>query len=303
MIIIRKTDDLAEAESLWRALSPGQTIFDEWDFRYCFYKYNPYPLNFLVAYEVGAGREVPVGLLPLQLHPEYGYEFLAEDPCEENRLFIKSGYEKIIPDLYGAVNGPAKCYDISGEDEFTRNLPLEDYKYILPLTGLHNFADFLNSRLAAKRRRSLTKELEVIAASSPEIIVSQPEDNLANLEKLFIFNNLNFVGESYLKTEEQDAWRDLLKLPFAWRLMIVNIQGQTQAVSLSVLHNNEWHYMVTGVNFKDFPGLGKYLVKANIEQAILADAAIFDAGLGDCGWKNLWHFDRLPQYEFKHLVD
>jgi CelD/BcsL family acetyltransferase involved in cellulose biosynthesis len=94
-------------------------------------------------------------------------------------------------------------------------------------------------------------------------------------------------------------WRDLLQLSFDWRIAVVTVGGQRAGVSLSVLYNNHWHYMITGVNFKNWPGLGKYLVKANMEEAMSLGADIFDAGLGDCGWKHIWHFDKIPQYEFR----
>ena len=57
MISIREIRDLKEAEALWRSLSPGETIFDEWEFRFCFYKYTPLPLCFLAAYEQNDKKE------------------------------------------------------------------------------------------------------------------------------------------------------------------------------------------------------------------------------------------------------
>lgn len=303
MIEIREINDLKEAENLWRELSPNKTIFDEWDFRYCFYKYAPLPICFLATYDKkdSSDEKKLVGLLPLQKHPKHGFEFFAEDPCEENRPFIKTGYENIIPGLYAATPGPAKAYDISGDDEFTKALPLEDYKYILPLTDLNSFTDFLNTRLSAKRRRSLAKEISSAEGNKTELeIITGPlEKRLSALETLFSFNTGNFGEESYLLEKDQAPWRDLMVLNFDWRIATLKISGVIQGVSLSVLHNNEWHYLVTGVNFKDFPGLGKYLVKVNMEAAIVAKADFFDAGLGDCGWKNLWHFDKISQYNFE----
>lgn len=300
MIKIRTITDIKEAEILWRALSPQETVFDDWDFRYTFFKHNPQPLGFLLAEEIFTdGSAGPVGLLPLQKNTAHGcWEFFAEDPCEENRPFVKSGQEEVVSLLYGAAPVPTKIYDISGHDKFTAGLPLEDYKYILPLVGLRNFSDFLQTRLSAKRRRSLSRELEIYEQTRPDVVASQRADWLSDLESLFSFNNLNFAGESYLQIAEQAPWRDLLKLPLDWRLLVIKIKGVKQAVSLSVIYNNHWHYLITGANFHDFPGLGKYLVKVNLEAAIAAGVDVFDAGLGDCGWKHLWHFDRLPQYEF-----
>jgi len=304
MINIREINDLKEAERLWRILSPNKTIFDEWDFRFCFYKYDPCPLRFFAAWEEDGGREAVVGLMPLQYNKDWGgLEFFAEDPCEENRPFVKVGYEKIIPDLYAAIPSIVKCHDISGSDAFTTAFDLEDYKYVLPLANLNDFKDFLNSRLSAKRRRSLSKELAEIEKNKIEILIDKPIGASDDLELLFSFNYINFEGESYLREQERAPWRDLLKLPFDWRLVVLRVNGAKQAVSLSVLFNGEWHYLITGVNFKDFPGLGKLLAKVNIEAAIAAEATFFDAGLGDCGWKNLWHLDLIPQYEFEKFVE
>lgn len=296
MIKIREVNDLKEAEALWRALSPNETIFDEWDFRYCFYKYTSHPLCFLAAYE----NDELVGLLPLQKHPEYGCEFFAEYSCEENRPFVKTGYDHIIPNLYAAMPGHGKAYDITGEDEFTSKMTLEDYIYILPLKEIKTFQDFLDKRLSAKRRRSLFKEIDEAEANKPEVkfITGPLEDKLAILEYIFKFNTGNFKEESYLLKDEQAPWRDLMSLDFNWRLAVIKIKGGIQAASLSVFHGGEWHYMITGVNFKEYAGLGKYLVKINIEAAIAAGAGEFNAGLGDCGWKHLWHFDKKPQYLF-----
>lgn len=297
MLDIREVKDLKEAEALWRAISPSQTIFDDWDFRYTFYKYDPHPVLFLAAHE----NSELIGLLPLQLHPKHGYEFFDEYNCEENRPFIKLGREEIIPELYQAIPGKTKIYDISGEDEFTKKLELEDYSYYLPLSGLETFSDFLSQRLSAKRRRSLEKEILAVTTNNLEIEVFTGDDKekaTKALESLLEFNTNNFKEESYLLKEDQAPWYDLIKQPFAWRWLTIKKDGHIQGVALSVIYNNDWHYLITGVNFKEFPGLGKLMVREAIEAAIKEGNSIFDAGLGDCGWKHLWHFDKKPQYIF-----
>lgn len=297
MLDIREVRDIKEAEVLWRAISPSQTIFDDWDFRYTFYKYDSHPILFLAAYENGE----LIGLLPLQLHPKHGYEFFDEYNCEENRPFIKPGHEAIIPKLYQAIPGKTKIYDISGEDDFTKKLEIEDYSYYLPLSGLKDFSDFLTQRLNSKRRRSLEKEISLAAANNFEVEVFTGENldkGIKALESLLEFNTGNFKEESYLLKEDQAPWYDLIKLPFNWRWLTVKKDNKIQGVALSVVYNNDWHYLITGVNFKEFPGLGKLMVKEAMEAAIREGAKIFDAGLGDCGWKHLWHFDKKPQYIF-----
>ncbi len=300
MIDIRVVTDLKMAENLWQEISPRRVIFDDWDFRYGFYKYEPYPLYFRAAFEVSADsigrpKEELVALMPLVDYKDYGHGFISEEPCEENRVFIKPGYESVIKQLYESLKGKIQFYDISGEDEFTVKLPIEDYKYVLPLAGLKDFSDFMNSRLSQKRRHSLKKELAAIENLQLEIVYN----NWADLDNLFKLNVGSFAGESYLSKEKDRApWRELIKLPLDWRLVSLRLAGRTIAVSFGVLYNGYYHYLLTGVDFKNYPGLGKYLNKINIEEAIKAGADYFDAGLGDCGWKNLWHFDQIPQYEY-----
>lgn len=297
MIEIRVVTDLKTAASLWQEISPRRVIFDDWNFRYGFFKYEPYPLCFRAAYEVASGREELVALMPLVEYPEYGHGFISEEPCEENRVFVKAGHEEAIKLLYESSNKTEKTqfYDISGEDEYTKSLTLEDYKYVLPLSSFNSFSDFMSIRLSPKRRHSLEKELAAIEALNPEII----DNDFNDLDILFTLNVGSFAGESYLTKEaERKPWRELIKEPFDWHLTSLRIEGKTVAVSLAVLYNGYWHYLLTGVDFKTYPGLGKFLNKINIEKAIEAGAKYFDAGLGDCGWKNLWHFDQIPQYEY-----
>ncbi len=295
MIDIRTITDLKTAETLWREISPRHVIYDDWDFRYGFYKYEPYPLYFRAAYEVGNGREELVALMPLVDYEDYGHGFMAEDPCEENRVFVRPGHEAVIRELYEKLEGRIQFYDVSGEDEFTTKLALEDYKYVLPLNGFKSFADFMNSRLSAKRRRSLVKELSAIEALKLEVVINDFKD----LDNLFKLNIASFAGESYLgKDKEREPWQELIKAPFAWRLVSLRREGKTIAASLSVIYNGYYHYLITGVDFVTYPGLGKYLNKVNIELAIKDGAKYFDAGLGDCGWKNIWHFDTIAQYEY-----
>jgi CelD/BcsL family acetyltransferase involved in cellulose biosynthesis len=302
MIEVRLITDLKEAERFWRALSPNQVIFDDWDFRACFYKYKPYPLRFYVAFEDGseiseAANEPAkaIGLLPLQFNEEWGcLEFFAEDPCEENRVFIKPGREEVIPQLYGALKETAKFYDISGEDGFTRALAIEDNKYILPLDGLKSFTDYLATRLSPKKQRNFRSDFRKIEELDFKVLSGRNQD----LETLFDLNNKNFP-DSYLETaSDRQSWQALLDLPFHWEIISLEIEGKIQAVSLAVLYNNIYFYLINGANFRDYPNLGKYLNRLNIEKAIELKAKHLDAGLGDCNWKMAWHFDSKPQYEF-----
>jgi len=293
MIEIKCINDLETARTLWQTLSPQKSLFDDWAFRYCFYKYQPYPLFFYAAFDNEIDPEQPVALLPLQLESTGYFKFFAEEPCEENRVFVKAGYEYLIPQLYQLIDRPARCYDISGEDEFTKSLPLEDYKYVLPLTGMKNFSDYMKICLSLKKQRNWRSDLRKVENQIIEVIYN----NQADLKKLFVLNNQNF-SDSYLQSnQDQGFWSDLLDL-YNCQIVSVKVGGEVLAVSLSIVFNGIYFYLINGVDSKKVSGLGKYLNKLNIEKAIELSCDYFDAGLGDCNWKKAWHFDPVPQYEF-----
>lgn len=289
MIEIKIISDLEEAKKLWNLLSPEETIYDLWDFRYCFYKYSPIKLCFLAAYD----DEKLVGLLPLQKNPKYGYEYFSEDACEENRPFVKEGYDYIIEQLYEAMPGPGKAYDISGENEFTRRLPIEDYIYVLPLDDIKSFDDYLQKLFSSNSRWHLKKSLKQLDDLGVEVLF----DDFSNLENLFIWNIQNFGDDSYLQAPDQQAWRDLLELPFEKHSVSISIGGEKAAMALVIYYRGIYYYLITGVN-REFSGAGKYLAKVSIEQAISLKAKLFSAGLGDCNWKIAWHLSPVPQYLF-----
>jgi len=300
MIKIKVITDLKEAENLWRTLSLQETIFDEWAFRYCFYKHKPYPLYFLAAYEKQATTNELVGLLPLEHNPIWNcFDFFAEEHCEESRPFVKLGYEYIIPSLYAAAEGAIECDDITGDDEFTRALPIEDYIYVLPLAGIKTWEDYLQTRLSSKKQRNFRSDIRKIEALEPKIFYARPGD----VDAVFKINSAQFK-DSYLGQKvDQDSWRDLLNLDFDWQIVGIEIAGVVQAASLSVLYDNKYLYLINGANKTDFPGLGKYLNKVNLERAIELGAKLWDAGLGDCIWKADWHLDKVPQYYFHKGVE
>lgn len=294
--------DITEAERVWRALSPNETIYDLWDFRFPFYNVNLYPLYFYTVYD----DDVPVALLPLQLDPIYGLAFFSEEVSNYNRPFVKVGFEYVIPDLYKTINQKAQLYYISGVDDFTKSLLICGYEYSLNLKILNSFDDFLMNNLAPKRRRNLSKELLNVEKLDFRFHFkdSQKEVWTEYMLILFRFNINTYQEESYLNSvDRQKYYFELLKLPYEWRLAVIEIKGVIQAISLSVLYNNIWYFLLTGVNSKEHPGLGKYLQKINIDRAIKEKAISFNAGQGDCNWKKLWHLNESPLYEFEYGFD
>jgi len=294
MIEIKCINDEAKAKSLWEKLSPQESIYDLWDFRYVFYRHEICPLYFYTAFDDGE----PVALLPLQYNaPLECYEFFAENFTESNRPFVKSGYEYLIPDLFAAAPDKTKIFDILGVHEFIRALPIEDYVYLLDISNLHSFGDYLATAFSNAHKRSNFKRLFTLLERDHQVKVIH--NDFQDLEVLFDLNVKHFGEESYLRTErERQTFRDLIKLPLDWQMLTIEVDGVKLAASLSVIYQDTYFYLIVGSNISEVKDVFKYLTKANLELALSRQLKVFNCALGGCNWKEYWHLDKQPQYEF-----
>lgn len=300
MIEIKVINDLKTAESLWNKLSPKETIYDLWEFRYCFYKHDPQALYFYVAYD--AGR--PVALLPLQYNQELAcLEFFAENFMENNRPFFAAGYDYLLPQLFNSDFGRSvKIYDLDGIDEFIRALPLEDYIYFIDLKDLYSFNDYLLKAFSDRKKRAKFRRIVTLLEEQHKVEIIT--NDFSDLKLIMDLNVKHFGGESYLKTDqERQPFFDLIRLPLDWQSVTIMVDGVKIAGSLSVLYKDTYFYMLAGADTSKVPDVFKYLTKVNLELALTKNAKIFNCSLGDCNWKNHWHMDKLAQYKFIKLIE
>ncbi|HPY08345.1 MAG: hypothetical protein ACOX0H_01235 [Patescibacteria group bacterium] len=299
MLELRLIQDLEIAQSIWEKLSPQESLYDLWAVRLCFYQNNPQPLFFYTYYE----NDEPVAVLPLEYNKRKNFlQFLAEDFIEGNKPFFKSGYEYLLPELFGLnFPYPVKIYDLEPTSDFISQLPLEDYTYYYDLTDINSFDDFLLKAFPNGRKRYNFKRLFPLLEKEHQVQVIY--DDFTNLPKLMELNICHFKKESYLKTKkEQQAFFDLIKLPLDFKMVSIATDGRLLAHSLSVIYKNIYYYLIVGSDVSEVKEVFKYLTKVNMELAIKAKAKIFDCSLGDCNWKKFWHLATKTQHKFEKNV-
>ena len=284
--------DIQNAKILWNQFSPNQTLWDDWDFRYCFYKYYNYELFFYVGW---LGDQA-IGLLPLQ-HNGKSLEFFGGEYMEENKLFIKPEFKDLIPKFYENIKQRTKLEYISGEDPFTQILPIKDYKYIYNLSGATDVDQLLDKYFetdAKKKRRRLEKEVG-------EIVMTL--NNFEDIDLMIELNIQNFGADSsFNQPFRKEIFHDLLKLNHEIFLMTFSIEGKKQAVSLAIKYKDRFVSLNSGVNKEDFPDLAKCLILKKVDQAIKLGCKVFDACAGDYGWKRHWHLEKIPQHKYSGSI-
>ena len=288
--------DLDEAKKLWEIFSPNKTIFDSWDFRYCFYKYFKYELFFYVTYD----GEIPVALMPLQYNSDKKYlEFFGGYYMEDNQVFVKSPeFKYLIPEFYKNIQGlsqPSTLIYIRSNDDFTSTLPFQVNKYVLSLDGITNIEDYLSQRLDQEARGKFRRKIRKIEQEKVEIT----ENEVTDLEVMFNYNLEKFQDHSYFTTPfSQEIFRDLVAIGYKIHIMSFSINGIKEATSFALTYKDNYAYLNLGVKPGGTQNLTTFVHMKNLEKAISEKLNVFDAFIGDYGWKEHWHLDKIPQYQF-----
>ncbi len=281
--------DVEEAKKIWQKLSPDQNIYDNWDFRFCFYKYFNHPLRFYAGYVQGE----PVGLLPLQYNAELKLlEFFGGSFMEENHVFVKKGYEKFIPDFYENICEPARLEDVCDGSPFESSFSVLENKYVADLSGLKSADEYLAKYFKAKGRNAIKKKARFIETLKPAII----ENNYEDFDLLMELNKERFgKGSSFNKPFRYEIYHDLLKTNLDIRMMTFVIDGTREAVTFGIKYKNIFVGINGGTREEAHQDLRTYITVKKIEKAISLGADKYDAGIEDLGWKENWHFQKIPQ--------
>lgn len=289
--VITKLDD---AQFWWKKFSTNETIYDDWDFRFCFYKYFNYPLFFVLGYD----GDVPVGVLPLQeaLDEENKpyLEFFGGDYMEQNHVLV--GDNKInAGDFYRFLDKTTHLEYISQIDAVDAPLDFQMNNYYLDLTGLTSYSDYIEKGLSGKRRKHIRADVRKFEEAGVAVLF----DRFTDLEKMIEYNLAAFGEESVFEEEfKTETVRDWFKLPLTWRMISVEVAGKLQGVSLAVLYGGVYTYLVLGTNRKEAKDIDMYMHLQNIGQAIKMGAREIDFGYHDCGWKDSWGLNKKPLYKF-----
>lgn len=297
VVQFRCVTDIVEAEKIWRTFSPGETIYDTWEFRSLFQKYHQKELRFFVGFV----NDEMIGCLPLQYNQEKSWlEFFGGDYMEDNRLFLKDGFEEYRPDFYEhmkTVGEKVKLEYIRGTDDFTKTLEVADHKWVLPLAGMTSYKDFLDQKFEGKTKSTFYRKLRKFETETIDVIKNDFQD----LELLFEYNKMMFADHSSFNDRpfHQEIFRDLVTMPeFAPEILTFVINGEKEAVSFSLRYNG-WHeFFLFGLRPDKIKDLSTLINIRNIQNAIETESSHFDAFVGAYGWKDRWHFDAIPQYKF-----
>lgn len=284
--------NLSEAEAAWKTLSPNKVIYDDWDFRYAYYKYFNFPLDFIVAYQ----DEKLVGVLPLMWDPNKNhYDFFAGfGYMEDNAIFVKEGFEGIRPELLKRVSGPTLLEFLRPDMATLPGIKPYDQNYYIELNGMENYQDFIQKYLSSDGRRNINSQIRKL---NSENAVEITYDNLEDMKVLEYWNKVRFGNtSSFNERPHWDEFFNEIVQKYESKIITVSINGKREGVGFVILYSDICFGFNAGYN-PQIKNLGKFITLLKIDAGIKAKKRIYDAaGSGAFGWKEDFNLLKRPQY-------
>lgn len=293
--------EVAEAKKIWNALSLRQTIDDEWEFRFAFFKHLHHQLYFLCGFE----NDEPKQLLALQknnlegLMPPYYpgdgkpfLEFFGGDDTDDNKILGNPNFKQILTYLK-QQNIPAYLAPLGAGFAQEENAEFYENKFFLDLKNYKIYEDFLQDKWSSESRKKIRQQIGKIHRDYKVEILTNNYGDIDLIEKY----NLERFGKksSFSFGYRKEIFKDLTKHYNVLTLTIV-INGKKQAVCYGIHYKNTYIGMNAGVN-NEIPDLAKLLIMLQIDKALELGCTTYDVGKGDSGWKENFKFDKSPQYK------
>ncbi|MBU0615732.1 MAG: GNAT family N-acetyltransferase [Nanoarchaeota archaeon] len=279
--------DIKECELLWNKFSPKLSLFDLWDYRFCFYaayKFEPYFIT------------DDNGLLPLWYEtPEKYYTFFGGNFPETNKFFIKDK-SKIKDFLKACPKETSLFYLDKSEAEFIK-LEKADPKFYLDMSKFNNDIEKYIGSFDKKHRKNLRYDLRHLE----ELGLSFRHNQIEDMQLLGKLNMSRFGKESdYSETEMLASMQELANTAAKqgkMNLISCVINANVESVELGVVHNNVYTVLSCGRN-PNIKNLGKRMILQHIKDALDKKISIIDFMSYESGWKKLWHLEEEPMFEW-----
>jgi hypothetical protein len=291
---VRIIENILECEKIWKFFCPKISLFDLWEFRYCFYKAYQYKPYFIALEENGKIEAV----LPLWYEDDKNrYTFFGGEWMEENRFLTKKF--ELVPELLKHCPKPAYLIGI----RYPKNYPLpfelkdDEAKYILSLKGLRSAQDYLK-HLEKSKRKDLKKDIKRIQQRNPKVIFNRFSDfeTLVELSKKRI-TELGKVPD-WNDIRRKKAFEYFVQEPTIKKKMLTfEIEGKIAGVELVGIFNKCYYCLKCGYDIQNFSGIGNYALFYEIDDAIKMGMKRMDILQMDYNWKSKY-FQSIPLYKY-----
>lgn len=278
--------DIGECKALWSLFSPNERLFDNWDYRACFFDGNLHEPYFIVGCSSN-GVEGFIPLVYVKGKNQYNY-FGGWFTAERNMLFAKDKTK--IADFLGQC--PENTY-IEGLDPGEGNyynFLNDEYTHYLDLCKYGCSFEAYFGSLDRKRQKNLKYELKNL----PEYKIYT--NRIQDLNRLIELNVRVFENDSQFNDEAVKKGilnlAKLLNKDGILDMISVEINNRVEAVDVCAVFNGRYYALMGASNYQKIPNLGKLMTALDIKSAMAKKAGFIEFGATADHWKKMWDFDK-----------
>ena len=296
--------DAVSAETVWKKLVDPASLYDEWALRINFLDPSESRLHLLTD-----NPDDPAAMLPLQCKKSDGsLRFIGSPFLERNRGFALPRAGDALGQLYRSLPRGTLLDDIAADDPARAELPVRpsDPAYVLDRAAVnYENRDSLYRFVPKNIRENLRKIGKKVAAGEITVTGSELGSTLARIRDL---QRVRFGADSWLESPFiYDAFSNLAEISgsIGATTACISMQAGDAVIAgcISLRYRDTYYMLMEGVNSTaSFSGLGSYLHFHCMADAFDAGCQRIDTGIGDCGWKERWGLEPLPQYLFENSV-
>lgn len=288
-ILVKVYSQIEDCYKVWEKFSPKESLFDLWEFRYCWYmgyQHKPYFYSLIYKNQV-------LGFIPLWYDPiKKRYEWFGSDWMEDNKFFVID--EKFIPLLIKILPKPYYLNAILPKYNNLDFFASDEAKYIYFLDKIKSFDQFL-FQLDKKNRHHLKRDYLKILQLDPKIIIDEDSkiDNLLLLKKLSQqrFDGFYRDWSDFIILQRFNVYKRIISQDgvFKSKFIKVFIQNKLAAIDLIITYKDRYYPLKGANDVERFDGIGNFMNYLEFKNAIDEGYKIIDCLQGNYNWKNKYY--------------
>lgn len=297
MLQIEVIDDLSVCRRMWDSFQHGGGLFDDWDYRSCFFDSDVASPHFIVAKKGGEA----VGLLPLWRRIDKGYlEFFGGEFMEFNRIFAQD--RAVASALIEGISGDYWLAYMPDSQKSLIELSPCCSRFVLDLGKHGRSLDAYLGSFSGKHRKNLRSDLRRLESIGCVVEKNRVED-LDRMVELSVgrFGLRSFLAERWFVEGLRRfvmAARDKGQL----QMLSILVGGRAESVQIGLMREKRYS-VILGGNSPSVQNIGKLMIVEHIKNAISLGADVVDFLCSDSGWKRLWNLEEEEVFEISNMSD
>lgn len=287
-------EEIDKCEAIWQRFVLPECVWDLWDVRKTFIDIYGYPIKFVTAYE---GNKL-IAALPLWFNlEEKRFEWISDQWAEGNYPFAenKQIVSEMILSLPGKVFFDAIRSDKANLFEEKLERDSDHFGFNLSKRG-GNWDGVLLSM--PSRKENVKRNIKSVEKINPKVFFDR-ESDLENLFALNIFRmrqKVDKYDDEELSVYEsgdrnQRVIKELWKRgknEFRSRIMAVEVSGKVVGVMFNLIWKDKYLQLHRGEDVLSADGIGSYMNKLVVEDAIKMGCDYVDFCMEEHHWKKNW---------------